>query len=225
VTDQHSPKQLLVVLASDRRDRHHAPMRRNQPATTVLAIDATTGLLTPATQVASPNCDDRPRGVRIELIVVHGISLPPGEFGGPWIDALFTNRLPATEHPYFAGVATLRVSTHALIRRDGEIVQYVPFHRRAWHAGKSQWQGRSGCNDFSVGIELEGTDARAYESAQYVQLARLIAVLCRTYPTLSADRVVGHSDVAPGRKTDPGIAFDWPLARALVRFELDTRPA
>ena len=157
--------------------------------------------------------------------MVHGISLPPGEFGGPWIDALFTNALPADGHPGFAEVAGLRVSAHALVRRDGGIVQYVPFQRRAWHAGESRWQGRERCNDYSIGIELEGTDASAYEPAQYAALARLVARLCRAYPTLSPDRIVGHSDVAPGRKTDPGIAFDWPLLRALVRYELEVAPA
>jgi len=156
-----------------------------------------------------------------ELIVVHGISLPPGEFGGPWIDALFTNSLSPDAHPYFAQVASLRVSAHALVRRDGEVVQYVPFHRRAWHAGQSAWHGRQHCNDFSVGIELEGTDTRAYQQAQYAALARLVATLCLAYPTLSVDRMAGHSDVAPGRKSDPGIAFDWPLLRALARYELE----
>jgi AmpD protein len=162
--------------------------------------------------------------MRPELIVVHGISLPPGEFGGPWIDALFTNTLPPDAHPYFEQVASLRVSAHALVRRDGEVVQYVPFHRRAWHAGQSSWMGRERCNDFSIGIELEGTDARAYESAQYASLASLVAALCRTYRTLSPERIVGHSDVAPGRKSDPGIAFDWPLLRALVRYQLEVAP-
>jgi AmpD protein len=156
-----------------------------------------------------------------ELIVVHGISLPPGEFGGPWIDALFTNSLPVDMHPYFAGIAGLRVSAHLLVRRDGAVVQYVPFQMRAWHAGPSQWRGREGCNDFSIGIELEGTDAGPYERAQYSALARVIAELCRAYPTLSPDAVVGHSDVAPGRKSDPGIAFDWPLLRSLLRFALE----
>jgi AmpD protein len=156
-----------------------------------------------------------------DLIVVHGISLPPGEFGGPWIDALFTNTLPPDAHPYFAQVASLRVSAHALVRRDGEVVQYVPFHRRAWHAGQSSWMGRERCNDFSIGIELEGTDARVYEPAQYASLAGLIGVLCRAYGTLSPDRIVGHSDVAPGRKSDPGIAFDWPLLRAMVRYRVE----
>jgi len=190
-------------------------------AADVMRIDTATGRLAAARQAESPNSDDRPVGTEAELVVVHGISLPPGEFGGPWIDALFMNTLPADAHPYFAGLEQLRVSAHVLIRRDGEIVQYVPFHRRAWHAGQSQWQGRSGCNDFSVGIELEGTDASPYESLQYVRLARLIAALCRAYTSLSTERVVGHSDVAPGRKSDPGIAFDWPLLRALMRFETE----
>jgi len=194
------------------------------PQPTNLELDASSGWLLHARRVESPNCDDRPPGVLPTLLVVHGISLPPGEFGGPWIDALFTNELPTDGHPYFAGIAGLRVSAHALIRRDGEVVQYVQFHRRAWHAGESQWQGRERCNDFSIGIELEGTDASAYESVQYSALARLAARLCRAYPSLSPDRLVGHSDLAPGRKSDPGIAFDWPLLRGLVRFELEVMP-
>lgn len=200
------------------------PPTRLEPSAD-LALDRATGWLRDVRHVESPNCDDRPPGVEPDLIVVHGISLPPGEFGGPWIDALFTNRLPPDAHPYFAGVAALSVSAHALVRRDGEIVQYVPFHRRAWHAGQSQWQGRERCNDFSIGIEVEGTDATTYEHAQYATLARLIVRLCRAYPSLSADRIVGHSDIAPGRKSDPGIAFDWPLLKALVRFQLEAAPA
>jgi AmpD protein len=195
------------------------------PDLAALRVDAASGRLLGARQVESPNCDDRPAGQAPELLVVHGISLPPGEFGGPWIDALFTNSLPRDEHPYFATVADLRVSAHALVRRDGSVVQYVPFHRRAWHAGASQWRGRERCNDFSVGIELEGSDASAYAPAQYVALASIVVELCRAYPTLSADAIVGHSDVAPGRKSDPGIAFDWPLLRSLVRYGLEVRPA
>jgi AmpD protein len=183
-----------------------------------LGVDPVAGLLRGARQVESPNCDDRPTGQAPELLVVHGISLPPGEFGGPWIDALFTNQLPRDAHPYFATIADLRVSAHLLVRRDGEVVQYVPFHRRAWHAGASAWRGRERCNDFSIGIELEGTDASAYEPVQYAVLARVVALLCDAYPTLSADALVGHSDIAPGRKSDPGIAFDWPLLHALVRY-------
>jgi AmpD protein len=185
------------------------------------AIDLERGLLPYARQVPSPNCDERPAGTAVDLIIVHGISLPPGEFGGPWIDRLFTNQLSRDAHPYFERIADLQVSSHLLIRRDGEIVQYVPFHRRAWHAGASSWQGRERCNDYSIGIELEGTDHGPYESAQYATLARVIAALCRSYPTLSSERVVGHSEVAPGRKSDPGVAFDWPRLRSLVRFELE----
>jgi AmpD protein len=190
-----------------------------------MRLDAGTGLLEWARQVPSPNCDDRPDGMSPDLIVVHGISLPPGEFDGPWIDRLFTNALPRDGHPYFATVADLRVSAHLLVRRTGEVVQYVPFHRRAWHAGASSWQGRERCNDFSIGIELEGTDHTPYESAQYAMLARVIVDLCRAYPGLSPSRIVGHSDVAPGRKSDPGPAFDWPRLRSLVQFELEVAPA
>ena len=189
-----------------------------------LQVDPSTGRITGARRVDSPNCDERPAGTAIELIVVHGISLPPGEFGGPWIDALFTNTLPADGHEFFASVQALRVSSHALIRRTGEIVQYVGLNRRAWHAGQSHWKGRSNCNDFSVGIELEATDTTAYETAQYVVLSRLIAATRRAYPTIAPENIVGHSDVAPGRKTDPGVAFDWRLLRALIRFELEVAP-
>jgi len=203
-------------------------MRRQRPANLPaarFAIDTDRGLLELARQEPSPNCDERPQGVEPDLIVVHGISLPPGEFGGPWIDQLFTNALPPDGHPYFAEVAGLRVSSHLLIRRSGEVVQYVPFQRRAWHAGVSAWAGRERCNDYSIGIELEGADHLPYESTQYAMLARVIAVLCRSYPCLTPDRVVGHSDIAPGRKTDPGPAFDWPRLRSLVQFELEVAPA
>jgi AmpD protein len=156
--------------------------------------------------VASPNCDARPAGALVELIVIHNISLPPGEFGGTAIEDLFLNRLDATAHAYYAGIAHLRVSAHFLLRRDGEIMQFVPCAQRAWHAGASQWRGRGRCNDFSVGIELEGTDEIPFEDAQYACLAGLIAALRDRYPI--AD-VTGHSDIAPGRKTDPGPAFEW----------------
>ena len=203
-------------------------MRRQRPANSPaarFAIDTDRGLLDLARQQPSPNCDDRPQGVEPDLIVVHGISLPPGEFGGPWIDQLFTNVLQPDGHPYFPEVANLRVSSHLLIRRSGELVQYVPFQRRAWHAGVSSWAGRERCNDFSIGIELEGADHSPYESTQYAMLARVIAVLCRSYPHLTPDRVVGHCDIAPGRKSDPGPAFDWPRLRSLVQFELEVAPA
>jgi AmpD protein len=142
-----------------------------------------------------------------ELIVVHGISLPPGEFGGPWVDDLFLGQLDPAAHPYFAAIAHLRVSAHLLIRRDGSVTQYVPFHLRAWHAGASVFGGRERCNDFSIGIELEGTDEVPYTDIQYARLASTILVLKRAYPSL--DALAGHADIAPGRKTDPGPAFDW----------------
>lgn len=174
-----------------------------------MRIDATGNRLLDARQVPSPNCDERPDSDDISLIVIHGISLPPGEYGGAWIDDLFTNRLDPDAHPYFPGIAHLRVSSHVLIRRDGEVVQYVPFKMRAWHAGESCYQGRSCCNDYSIGIELEGQDAEPYSPQQYDRLAAVIRVLTRTFPGISSDRIRGHSDIAPGRKTDPGEAFDW----------------
>jgi AmpD protein len=188
-----------------------------------LTVDPGSGLLLGVEFVASPNCDDRPAGCRPELVVIHGISLPPGEFGGPWIERLFTNSLPADEHPYFATIAGLRVSAHALIRRDGRIVQFVPFGRRAWHAGESSWCGRERCNDYSIGIELEGTDGSSYAERQYSSLAMLLAALIDAYPGLTAETLAGHSDVAPGRKTDPGTGFDWPRLRSLLRLELGPR--
>jgi N-acetyl-anhydromuramoyl-L-alanine amidase len=180
-------------------------------------IDTATGLLRCARQVTTPNSDDRPEGVTPDLIVIHGISLPPGEFGGPWIDRLFTNTLPADAHPYFAAIAERKLSSHLLIRRAGDIVQYVPFHRRAWHAGVSSYCGREKCNDFSIGIELEGTDDTPYEPAQYRALTTVILQLCNTYPSLSPQRIAGHSDIAPGRKSDPGEGFDWARLRALLK--------
>jgi AmpD protein len=179
-------------------------------------IDRATGLAAGVRQVLSPHFDERPRDAVPELLVVHGISLPPGEFGGPWIDRLFTGTLPADAHPFFREVAATRVSAHALIRRDGQIVQYVPFGRRAWHAGQSAYRGRAACNDFSIGVELEGTDDTPYTDAQYEALAALSAALLSAYPTLSAQAIAGHSEVSPGRKTDPGPSFDWARFRALL---------
>jgi AmpD protein len=164
------------------------------------------GLLEGVRFIASPNCDARPADAQVELIVIHNISLPPGEFGGPGIVDLFLNRLDPASHAYYAGIAPLRVSAHFLIRRDSEIIQFVPCAQRAWHAGVSQWRGRERCNDFSVGIELEGADEIPFEEAQYGELVRLIGVLKAHYPIVD---VTGHSDIAPGRKTDPGMAFDW----------------
>lgn len=182
-----------------------------------MKIDHATGLLKDARQVPSPNCDARPDGAVIDLVVVHGISLPPGEFSGPWIDALFTNTLDPQAHPFFREIQGLRVSAHLLIRRDGELVQYVPFHRRAWHAGVSCFQGREQCNDFAVGIELEGADAVPYTEVQYWRLAQLVAALRRIYSGITPERIVGHADIAPGRKTDPGPAFEWDKLRRLLQ--------
>ena len=176
---------------------------RTTPRRLEIDSDGVAGI---ATQVPSPNCDARPAGTEVSLIVVHGISLPPGVFGGGDVARLFTNELDASADPFYPGIARLRVSAHFFIRRDGELVQFVPCGRRAWHAGVSSWRGRSGCNDFSVGIELEGTDDAPYKSAQYRRLAQVARALRRRYPIRD---MVGHSDVAPGRKTDPGAAFDW----------------
>lgn len=182
----------------------------------LLEVDVSSGLMYGVRQLPSPNSDARPEGSEPELIVVHGISLPPGAFGGPWIDYLFTNVLPADEHPYFAEISVRKVSAHLLVRRDGEITQYVPFFGRAWHAGQSQFDGRECCNDFSIGVELEGADTTPYTDVQYHVLANVVSALCRAYPRLSPHRTVGHSDISPGRKTDPGPAFDWVRARKLI---------
>ena len=156
--------------------------------------------------VESPNCDERPAGVEATLVILHSISLPPGQYGGDAIERLFTNRLNPAEHPYFQEIAHLRVSSHFLIRRDGETVQFVPVERRAWHAGASSWRGRSRCNDFSIGIELEGAEDDFFTDPQYASLVALLKALRNTLPLRD---VAAHSDVAPGRKTDPGAHFDW----------------
>ncbi len=161
-----------------------------------------------ARQRPSPHQDER-AGCGIDLLVIHAISLPPDQFGGPWIDALFAGTLDCDAHPYFDGLRGLRVSAHACIFRDGSITQYVDFDRRAWHAGASEWRGRTRANDFSIGIELEGCDTQAFEPAQYDTLAGVTAALLRAYPTLAPEAIAGHSDIAPGRKTDPGPCFDW----------------
>lgn len=179
-----------------------------------MRLDINTGLLTGVKQVLSPHFDARPAGVAPDLIVLHGISLPPGQFGGPWISRLFTGApMPPEHHGFFSTLAGLRASAHLLVRRDGQVVQYVPFGQRAWHAGKSSWQGREACNDYSIGIECEGTDDVPYESAQYAALGELLALLLDAYPGITRERIVGHSDVAPGRKTDPGPSFDWSRIR------------
>ncbi|MDG2376740.1 MAG: 1,6-anhydro-N-acetylmuramyl-L-alanine amidase AmpD [Woeseiaceae bacterium] len=168
-----------------------------------------TGLLRPATQYPSPNQDERPVGIEPDLVIIHGISLPPGEYGGSYIEALFTNLLDPDEHPFFREIEGLRVSSHLLIRRDGEVVQFVPFERRAWHAGESTFRGQSCCNDFSIGIELEGTDDTPYTDAQYEQLVPVLLAIMQAYPEISPRRLAGHCDISPARKSDPGPAFDW----------------
>ncbi|MGM8932004.1 1,6-anhydro-N-acetylmuramyl-L-alanine amidase AmpD [Salinicola halophyticus] len=174
-----------------------------------------------ARRVVSPNANDRPTD-EISAVVLHGISLPPGEFGGEAIERLFTNTLEPDAHPAFPAIASLRVSAHLLIRRDGECVQFVSFDRRAWHAGKSRWrdaerpgqeQMREGLNDFTIGIELEGTDERAYREVQYRTLAAVLRTLIARYPAITAERIIGHALIAPLRKTDPGPAFDWAYLR------------
>lgn len=179
-------------------------------------IDITSGLVKEARQHLSPNCDSRPDESDISLIVIHGISLPPGKFGKDYIDQLFCNQLNPDEHPYFKDVSELKVSSHLLIRRDGEVVQYVPFQKRAWHAGVSCYEKRDCCNDYSIGIEMEGEDETPYTDIQYQVLATIIKDLIKSYPELNEQTITGHSDIAPGRKTDPGEAFDWGILRKLL---------
>ncbi len=175
----------------------------------MIKVDVATGLVEGARYVASPNHDLRPDGAQIEVLVIHAISLPPGEFGGPGVEQLFNNRLDPLEHPYYREIQHLKVSAHLFLRRDGEIIQFVPLHRRAWHAGESYCEGRTRVNDFSVGIELEGTDTDPFEDVQYRRLAELSRALMRAYPAITPRRLYGHADIAPGRKTDPGSGFDW----------------
>jgi AmpD protein len=186
---------------------------RASTAPTVRSRLDAAGWLAGAKRMASPNCDERPDPADISLLVVHGISLPPGEFGGDAIARLFTNRLDYAAHPYFDSLRELRVASHFLVRRDGALIQFVPCARRAWHAGRSSWCGRERCNDFSIGVELEGTDTRPYTARQYARLARLVRTLRDRYPLRD---IAGHSDIAPGRKTDPGQAFDWARLRSLI---------
>ena len=184
--------------------------------TGILKNNIIDGLMSDARQCPSPNCDTRPDNEVMDLIVIHNISLPPNEYGGKGIDELFTNCLNKDEHPYYKDIHQLRVSSHLLIRRDGEIVQYVPFNKRAWHAGISEFQGRETCNNFSIGIELEGSDFENFTEEQYAALESSIEVLLETYPSLSADAITGHEHIAPGRKTDPGPFFEWQrLSKAL----------
>lgn len=179
-------------------------------------IDVLSGLVTEARQNMSPNYDERPSETDISLIVIHGISLPPGKFGGHYIDQLFCNQLNSNEHPYFKEIEGLKVSSHLLIRRDGELVQYVPLNKRAWHAGVSCYENRDCCNDYSIGIELEGEDKLPYTKQQYLELSKIIKSLIKNYPDLNETTIAGHNDIAPGRKSDPGDAFDWPHLRSLL---------
>lgn len=172
-------------------------------------INPQTGLLAEARFVPSPNFDERPDGQPIDLLVIHNISLPPSEFGGPYIEQLFTNCLNPDAHPYFRDICHLQVASHLLIRRNGEIIQFVPFHKRAWHAGESCFAGRTRCNDFAIGIELEGADDIPYEDQQYEALLAISQQLLQTYADIKQENIVGHCDISPGRKTDPGPAFDW----------------
>jgi AmpD protein len=175
----------------------------------VVEIDLTTGLLTDTKYLPSPHCNERPRGIAIDMIVIHCIALPPTQFGNGCIEAFFAGELDFSADPYFETIQDLRVSAHLLISRQGVITQFVPFNLRAWHAGLSVFQGRDGCNDFSVGIELEGSDDLPYEKIQYKKLTVVTQALLKTYPAITHERIVGHSDIAPGRKTDPGKCFDW----------------
>ena len=158
---------------------------------------------------SSPNFDSRPKDTDISLIVIHSISLPPGKYGGNEIKDFFLNELDTSNHEYFESIKNLKVSSHIVIKRTGEILQFVPFNKRAWHAGISSYLGKENCNDYSIGIELEGTDYSEFTDEQYNSLKNLTSALIRSYPNLSEDRLVGHSDIAPGRKSDPGIFFDW----------------
>ncbi len=185
-----------------------------------MKINPTTGLLNNVPFIESPNYDERPVGTVTDLLVIHNISLPPNEFFGDWIVDFFCNRLDINAHPYFATIAHLQVSAHALLRRDGSLIQLVSFNKRAWHAGVSQFAGRTQCNDFSIGIEVEGADDVPYTPIQYQQLARLTRAILQVYPGINEQRIVGHCDIAPERKTDTGSAFDWQHYFHLVNTRL-----
>ncbi|MEE9339805.1 MAG: 1,6-anhydro-N-acetylmuramyl-L-alanine amidase AmpD [Methylococcaceae bacterium] len=189
-----------------------------------MKINKSSGLLDSATYIPSPNCDDRPSD-EMTLTVIHNISLPPGQFGNPYITQLFTNKLDPKEHEYFEEIYELRVSSHLLIGRKAEIVQYVPFHKRAWHAGVSTYLGRSVCNDFSIGIELEGTDDTDFTESQYQALVEVLKALVVTYPKLNMEHITGHEHIAPGRKTDPGPHFDWDRVGRACQADLPAKAA
>lgn len=175
----------------------------------VYTVSPDDGVISPAKQCPSPNQDSRPDGCEPDLIIIHGISLPPGEFGGPSVEQFFTNRLDWDAHPYFAEIRGMKVSSHLFIRRDGSLLQFVPFSQRAWHAGESRFRDREDCNDYSIGVELEGDDETPYTNEQYAELIKVIDALKTTYRSICTRRIAGHCDVAPDRKSDPGPAFDW----------------
>ena len=183
-----------------------------------MQLDPDSGWCDGVRHCPSPNFNVRPQG-EVSLLVIHNISLPPGQFGTGKVQQFFQNRLPAHEHPYFAGIAQLTVSAHFLIERDGAVTQFVSCNHRAWHAGQSLYAGRENCNDFSIGIELEGTDELPFTDAQYLALGELTQRLLRAYPQMSVERICGHSDIAPGRKTDPGPCFDWARLRVALQHE------
>ncbi len=189
------------------------------PTTGCYNLDVIDGWLAGARRCASPNCNERPDPADVSLLVIHNISLPPGEYGTGCVQEFFCNQLDCDSHPFFDEIRGLEVSSHLLIERDGSCTQFVSFDARAWHAGVSEFCGRDNCNDFSIGIELEGCDTEAYTDAQYQSLAAVTGELMRTYPLITPDRITGHSDIAPGRKTDPGPAFDWERYRALLDAE------
>ena len=182
---------------------------------TKLIIDET-GWLQSVEVIQSPNFDARPDNTKIKLIVVHGISLPPGEYGGGHIQDFFCNNLDTSKHDYFPGICGMKVSAHCLIERSGNIIQFVSFLQRAWHAGDSSWHGEKACNNFSIGIELEGSDDQAYSDKQYQRLAELTRSLMSRYVDIGKEAITGHCDIAPGRKTDPGPAFDWARLQSLL---------
>lgn len=182
----------------------------------IFTINETTGLIEPALYRPSFHHDERPEGIPINMIVLHGISLPPGEFGSQAVEHFFCGQLDSKAHPAFEKIKELKVSAHLFIRRKGEVIQFVPFNKRAWHAGESYFQGETRCNDFSIGIELEGTDDLPYEAMQYQRLKEIIPVLMKTYPAISSERIVGHEHIAPKRKTDPGPLFDWQHLKGLL---------
>ncbi len=171
------------------------------------------GMLDGATFIPSPNCDERPQGCAIDLVVIHSISLPPGEFGGKGVIELFTNTLVESAHPYYRGISGLKVSSHFFVNREGQIFQFVPTAKRAWHAGVSSWRGREKCNDFSIGIELEGTDFVPFAAEQYAALKALTLAIFERHPGCD---IAGHAEIAPGRKTDPGPFFDWNRYRSAL---------